>query len=185
MGTEITTSDGRQRDEHQVSTPHNRIDISTSIYQSPVTKVTMSETPPWVYGWVDLSCDVSSKEEEEREEEEEEELVSMLREAQSESSLCQSSELSDREAPDFSDFIWDWSSRPNIEPPKQWRRRSKSSRSSPIESRKTSQDSSGEGPGPMSLVSLIVSNIISLIIGTSIGVWLYKKNIWKHSNMFL
>ena len=85
----------------------------------------------------------------------------------------------------ISDFIWDWSSRPNIEPPKQWRRRSKSSRSSTSESRKTSQDSSGEGPGPMSLVSLIVSNIISLIIGTSIGVWLYKKNIWKHSNMFL
>ena len=146
----------------------------------------MSETPPWVYGWVDLSCDVTSQKEEEREEEEEEELVSMLQEAQSESSLCQSSELSDREAPDFSDFIWDWSSRPNIEPPKQWRRRSKScSRSSTSESRKTSQDNSGEGPGPMSLVSLIVSNIISLIIGTSIGVWLYKKNIWKHSNMFV
>merc|ERR1712117_697333 len=169
--TEITPSDGRQRDEHQVSTPHNRTDISIFIYQSPVTKVTMSETPPWVYGWVDLSCDVTSQKEEDREEEE---VVSMLREAQSESSLCQSSELSDREAPDFSDFIWDWSSRPNIEPPKQWRRRSKSSRSSASESRKTSQDSSGEAPGPMSLVSLIVSNIISLIIGTSIGVWLYK-----------
>ena len=145
----------------------------------------MSETPPWVYGWVDLSCDVKGGGETEMEEEEDEELLSMLREAQSESSLCQSylpspqSELSEREVPDFSDFIWDWSSRPNIDPPKQWRRRA-CSRSSLGERRKSSQDSSVEEPGERSLVSLVVSNIISLIIGTSIGVWLYKRNIWKY-----
>ena len=96
--------------------------------------------------------------------------------------LTEDLELSDvfinREVP-ISDFIWDWSSRPNIDPPKQWRRRA-CSRSSLGERRKSSQDSSVEEPGERSLVSLVVSNIISLIIGTSIGVWLYKRNVWKY-----
>merc|ERR1712168_662970 len=47
--------------------------------------------------------------------------------------LTEDLELSDvyinREVP-ISDFIWDWSSRPNIEPPKQWRLQSSSKSSS-------------------------------------------------------
>merc|ERR1711994_287172 len=162
--------------------PESRVQLES---YNTVNSYKMSETPPWMYGWEDLSCDVTRQEDLM---EEEEEFLSLLREAQGESSEEQSRLGSPRpQSSDISDFLWDWSSTPNIEPPKQWRLQSKCcSTTSLSASRKTSQDrETTDKAGTHSYVSLLISNIISLIIGTSIGVWLYKRNIFKHSNFLV
>merc|ERR1719281_1040600 len=114
----------------------------------------MSQTPPWLYGWADLSSEVTKyrveEEEDKLEDDEEEELLIMLREAQGESSednsRLQTPRPDSKDAGrDISDLIWDWSSSPNIEPPKHWRLRTKSlSRSTSLcEGRRESEDDSG------------------------------------------
>ena len=152
----------------------------------------MSQTPPWLYGWEDLSSEVTKhrlEEKDELEDVEEEELLIMLREAQGESSednsRLQTPRPDSREVGrDLSDLIWDWSSSPNIEPPKHWRLHTKSLSRSTSEGRRESEDDSGrEETG--GYLTLLLSNIISLVIGTSIGVWLYKRNILKYSNVFV
>merc|ERR1711874_8444 len=173
-----------------------------------VTKeVTMSQTPPWLYGWEDLSCELNTHLlKQEKNEEEEEEYLSILHEAQRES--CEpGSRLTSPPplSPDteelavcerdvsLDDYLWDWSSRINVSPPPEWRlERSKSkycSSSSLCDSRKPSQDNSpGKDVGDQRYFSLLFSNIISLIIGTGLGVWLYKRNysnVFKHSNIFV
>ena len=167
----------------------------------------MSQTPPWLYGWEDLSSELNThhqhheKGEEEEQEEEEEEYLSILREAQRESCEPESrlispppvssdtEELSSvcQRKVSLEDFLWDWSSRINVSPPPEWRLQTKyCSTTSLSDSRKSSQDESGgKDGGDQSYFSLLLSNIISLIIGTGLGVLLYKRNVFKHSNMFL
>ena len=68
------------------------------------------------------------------------------------------------------DFIFDWSSSPLIAPPKHWklqRKISKTSKDLPTKDKKQTVES---------YLSLFLTNLISLIIGTGIGVMLYKRN---------
>ena len=72
----------------------------------------------------------------------------------------------------MSDFIWDWSSRPNIVPPKQWRLQNKCPATVVASSEKKS-------PRKISSSKLVLTffltNVISLIIGAGIGIWLKRK----------
>ena len=171
----------------------------------------MSQTPPWLYGWEDLSCDLythqgeqKKKKEEEEEEDVEEEYLRILMEAQRESCEPESRLLSPSPSSgeteearsvygrkvSLEDFLWDWSSRVSVSPPPEWRLRTRyCSTSSLCDSRKSSQDrpAGGQeaGAGDQGYFSLLLSNIISLIIGTGLGVWLYKRNVFKHSNIFI
>merc|ERR1711976_248673 len=73
------------------------------------------------------------------------------------------------------DFIFDWSSSPLIAPPKHWklqRKISKSSKDFP----NTTTATDKEKQSVESYLSLFLTNLISLIIGTGIGVMLYKRN---------
>ena len=72
----------------------------------------------------------------------------------------------------MSDFLWDWSSRPNITPPKQWRLQS-----NPV---KCPVATASEKKSPRKISSKLVltfflTNVISLIIGAGIGIWLKRK----------
>merc|ERR1712141_736176 len=92
--------------------------------------------------------------------------------------LTEDLDLSDvyinREVP-ISDFIWDWSSRPNIEPPKQWRLQNVPAKpSSTSQEKKKSQKKISTN----FLLTFFLSNVISLIIGAGIGVWL-KRRVFK------
>ena len=78
-----------------------------------------------------------------------------------------------------------WSSRPNISPPKQWKLQRKYSSSCSlnyVSTNFTKSDTKDEDHG---YLSLIITNLISLIVGTGIGVWLYKRNCMKHFNIFI
>ena len=71
----------------------------------------------------------------------------------------------------MSDFIWDWSSRPNIDPPKQWKlSSSKSGSSSCIVSLKER----GKKEDNKFVYTVVITNILSLIIGAGIGIWLFR-----------
>ena len=71
----------------------------------------------------------------------------------------------------MSDFIWDWSSRPNIEPPKQWKlSSSKSSSSSCIVTLKERRKKEGN----KFVYTVVITNILSLIIGAGLGIWLFR-----------
>ena len=175
----------------------------------------MSQTPPWLYGWEDLSCELNThhlqqEKEKEFEEEEEEEYLSILREAQRESCEPESRLISPlplsadteeltsvcQRKVSLEDFLWDWSSRINVSPPPEWRLQAKYSSSSCSlrDSRKSSKDNPGKergasgdsgDSGDQGYFSLLLSNIISLIIGTGLGVLLYKRNVFKQSSIFL
>ena len=71
----------------------------------------------------------------------------------------------------ISDFIWDWSSRPNIEPPKQWKLSSSKSSSSScilsLKERRKKEDNKF-------VYTVVISNILSLVIGAGIGIWLFR-----------
>ena len=159
----------------------------------------MSDTPTSCSSWVDLAPSPAGLSTDHQ-------LMRMLREAQGETS-CRTScgvspfmshnspksppnsptvELTDdmdfdltdiyinREVP-ISDFIWDWSSRPNIEPPKQWRLQNVNAKpSSPSQEKKKSQKKISTN----FLLTFFLTNVISLIIGAGIGVWL-KRRVFK------
>jgi len=76
---------------------------------------------------------------------------------------------------EVSDFIWDWSSRPNITPPKQWRLQTSSSASS--KPSKTSEVSAkGSGSSSTKIVfTFLLTNVISLLLGAGIGMWIKRK----------
>lgn len=85
-----------------------------------------------------------------------------------------------------SDIVWDWTSRPNIHP-KEWRMPSVSSAAG-SRSRKASSSSSklsfrNAKVGKKSLFSkevmytLVITNILSLLLGTGIGLWLSKRGV--------
>ena len=75
----------------------------------------------------------------------------------------------------ISDFIWDWSSRPNIDPPKQWRLQSSSKSSSTsscvvtLKDRRKTEDN-------RFVYTIVITNILSLLVGAGIGVWLFRGN---------
>ena len=201
----------------------------------------MSETPPGVYGWIDLarlgrkvstssstsavttasSCSwvdlglATSQQSVAAEEEaaaladtadsvDMEEFLRLLREAQSplmspsplllhcgeeeeageeegEVYINTVTETGDTEVTKvpMGDLLWDWrSSRPNIAPPKQWRIHRKVSSSS------GKHGTEEEVAEDQSYLALIFSNLVSLLVGTGIGVLLYKRNSWKNSNIF-
>lgn len=76
-----------------------------------------------------------------------------------------------REVP-ISDFIWDWSSRPNIDPPKQWRLQSSSKSSSSSSCVVTLKDNRRKEGN--FVYTIVITNILSLLIGAGIGVWLFR-----------
>ena len=157
----------------------------------------MSDTPTSGTGsWVDLSpspVPLSS----------EAQLLRMLREAQGETS-CRTScgvspylshnspksppnspsleltEDSDLDLTDIyinrevfmSDFIWDWSSRPNIIPPKQWRLQNNPAKF-PVAT--SSEKKSPRKISSKLVLTFFLTNVISLIIGAGIGIWLKRK----------
>jgi BCL2/adenovirus E1B protein-interacting protein 3 len=78
-----------------------------------------------------------------------------------------------------SDIVWDWTSRPNI-PPKEWKlpslRRRKSSESSKV----SFQNGKAKKKSPFSkevVYTLVITNLLSFLIGTGIGIWLSKRAI--------
>ena len=69
----------------------------------------------------------------------------------------------------MSDFIWDWSSRPNIVPPKQWKLQNKCPAAASSEKKSPRKISSNL------VLTFFLTNVISLIIGAGIGIWLKRK----------
>jgi len=75
---------------------------------------------------------------------------------------------------EMSEFIWDWSSRPNILPPKQWKLQGCVPAKSPVPLVK---EEKGKGLSTTKVVvTFLITNVISLIIGAGIGIWI-KRNI--------
>merc|ERR1719378_1059601 len=85
-----------------------------------------------------------------------------------------------------SDIVWDWTSRPNIQQ-KEWRlpssaRSRKSSGSSKVSFEKNVKDDATSGCGGAGakkslfskevMYTLVITNLISLLLGTGIGLWL-------------
>ena len=80
----------------------------------------------------------------------------------------------------MSDFIWDWSSRPNIIPPKQWRLQT-----NPAKCPVAAASSEKKSPRKISsklVLTFFLTNVISLIIGAGIGIWL-KRKVFKCSSL--
>lgn len=73
----------------------------------------------------------------------------------------------------LSDFIWDWSSRPNITPPKRWKFASTSSKSSTDSF--TLFRKKGQGREKF-FYTVVFTNILSLIIGAGIGIWFFRRS---------
>ncbi|XP_050716937.1 uncharacterized protein LOC126998835 isoform X2 [Eriocheir sinensis] len=74
------------------------------------------------------------------------------------------------------DWIWDWSSRPDQTPPKEWRfshPRKGVSRGASI--RRVMVGNSSLFSRDV-LYTLLITNVLSLIIGTGIGIWLVKRS---------
>lgn len=161
-------------------------------------KEKMSETPPSLYGWVDISREDSP------ELGDHEDFIRMLREAQMEDGLASPMTMSsspifinkeDRDdlltAEAESALPWDWSSRPNILPPKHWNLRRRHSTASSVGSvsyqaicgHVKDDEHDEEDDHDTSLLSLVITNILSLLVGTGIGVLLYKRNSIKHLSL--
>ncbi|KAK2705619.1 BCL2/adenovirus E1B 19 kDa protein-interacting protein 3-like isoform X2 [Artemia franciscana] len=76
--------------------------------------------------------------------------------------------------PDEKDWVWDWSSRPDQEPPKDWKFRSVKKKTYSIRGAKVGQ------VGLFSrevLYTIAITNVMSLILGAGIGIWCYRRNI--------
>ena len=153
----------------------------------------MSETPPGLYGWVDITREDSP------ELGDHEDFLRMLREAQLEDGHASPMAMSvspifiNKEDKDLhlEDMPWDWSSRPNILPPKHWNLRRRHSTASSVGSLNcqslcghVKDDEHDEDEDhEHSILSLIISNLLSLLVGTGIGVLLYKRNSIKHLSL--
>lgn len=81
-----------------------------------------------------------------------------------------------------SDIVWDWTSKPTIHP-KEWQlptaRSRKSSESSKLSIR-TPKAGKKSFFSKEVVYTLVITNILSLLLGTGIGIWLSKKGI-EHS----
>jgi len=79
---------------------------------------------------------------------------------------------------DTSDFIWDWSSRPNIAPPKQWKLQASVNSAKSSCSSKTSisvESKQKAGYSTKVVFTFLLTNVISLLIGAGIGMWIKRK----------
>jgi len=72
--------------------------------------------------------------------------------------------LKESESAAISEFIWDWSSRPNL-PGNPLLKRTK--KTSPIKEPKSRR---------RAMYSMILSNLLSLILGAGVGIWLYRRS---------
>ena len=70
----------------------------------------------------------------------------------------------------MSDFMWDWSSRPNMLPPKEWGIQRVSSKPCSLNSKATKPKYSARV-----VCTMVLTNVLSLIIGAGIGMWLYRR----------
>lgn len=84
-----------------------------------------------------------------------------------------------------SDIMWDWSSQPNI-PSKEWTltrvrsRKASSSSSSKISTFNNSKDLSPKRRSFFSkevLWTVLITNLVSFLVGTGIGIWLSKRGV--------
>lgn len=79
------------------------------------------------------------------------------------------------------DLMWDWSSRPNQMPPRDWKlpsttaRSRKSSSSSKLSIRNAKVGKKGLFSKEV-MYTLVITNLLSLIIGAGIGIWLSKRS---------
>jgi len=75
------------------------------------------------------------------------------------------------------DWVWDWSSRPDLTPPKDWKFR----HATPLAKRTLSIRTAKVGStGVFSrgvLCTFIVTNLLSLLLGAGLGYWLSKKTV--------
>jgi len=84
----------------------------------------------------------------------------------------------------MSDFMWDWSSRPNILPPKDWKiqhHHTKSSRGSICYKPKPPR----YGYSKKVVFSMVLTNILSMIIGVGIGIWIFRKRGAQNIKIFM
>lgn len=72
------------------------------------------------------------------------------------------------------DWIWDWSSRPDQVPPKDWRFRHPKSKSLSMRYAKVGKNSLFSKEV---MYTLFVTNIISILLGTGVGMWLSRRGI--------
>ena len=82
----------------------------------------------------------------------------------------------------ISDFMWDWSSRPNMLPPKDWKlqcQRSKSSSGTHLAKPAKSKYSKKV------VYTMVLTNILSLIIGAGIGILMYRKSGAQSIKIFI
>ena len=78
---------------------------------------------------------------------------------------------------EVSDFIWDWSSRPNILPPKQWKLQSSNNSNATKSpgSTKSVEAKHKAGFSTKLVFTFLLTNVLSLLIGAGIGMWIKRK----------
>lgn len=78
---------------------------------------------------------------------------------------------------EVSDFIWDWSSRPNILPPKQWKLQSSNNSNATKSpgSTKSVEAKHKAGFSTKIVFTFLLTNVLSLLIGAGIGMWIKRK----------
>jgi len=84
----------------------------------------------------------------------------------------------------IADFMWDWSSRPNMLPPKDWKVQCQSSKSSSGSICNRAKPAKSKYSKKV-VYTMVLTNIISLILGAGIGMWLYRKSGAQSIQIFL
>eukprot|EP00092_Neocalanus_flemingeri_P004001 GFUD01004307.1.p1 GENE.GFUD01004307.1~~GFUD01004307.1.p1 ORF type:complete len:200 (+),score=23.43 GFUD01004307.1:340-939(+) len=84
----------------------------------------------------------------------------------------------------IADFMWDWSSRPNMLPPTDWKLKCQSSKSSSGSIRYRAKPAKSKYSKKV-VYTMVLSNILSLIIGAGIGMWLYRKSGAQSIKIFI
>lgn len=73
-----------------------------------------------------------------------------------------------------SDWIWDWSSRPDQAPPKDWKFKHPKRKTYSIRHAKVGKNSLFSKEV---LYTLFITNVISLLLGTGVGLWLSRRGV--------
>ncbi|XP_037074372.1 BCL2/adenovirus E1B 19 kDa protein-interacting protein 3-like [Pollicipes pollicipes] len=74
------------------------------------------------------------------------------------------------------DWVWDWSSRPDLTPPKDWRFRHPTLAKRTLSIRNAKVGNTGIFSRGV-LCTFIVTNILSLLLGAGLGYWMSKKTV--------
>jgi len=86
----------------------------------------------------------------------------------------------------IADFMWDWSSRPNMLPPKDWKLSSQSAKSSSGSGAVGQRSKPAKSKYSKKVVyTMVLTNILSLILGAGLGMWLYRKSGAQSIKIFL